>query len=959
MEQKHSLNESQQLTGLFVIKVSDETGAVELFLEKGSCELLGLDYEHRGEKLYSEWEMLVEPEDRELIRRGIKTAMDGMNAEAIYTWNHFIYGRIRMKVVSVQSEHTDGYYSIRGYYRTIEDRREQSSDTNIALMRMLLSDTMMDSYVLCALTDIDSNQIYLIRDVFSVSGVLGSEFTYDMWRETFEALVQREDVDSFKDATDRKALAVFFRDNSDEVMLEFRCLNPATRRVRWLKLQFVKMKNRLTDRYHEFFVMRDITESHHADYRSRLEMQIIKGLAVPYLIIDLVNLRTGRYYSKNSVENMQPEEEGWFDDALTKFLYKCDCSNEERLAVIGRFMYRSLAEAFRSGTKIVETELLYSSQNDHYEWVRVQAYPTAFEDDEPTSAMLTIQSIDEEKNKELQHKQALEYALRSEQQYKKAILSNAFAVYTFNVTKDIVVDEVIDSEYYTPLLPQLGLSLPCSFSEYIKRKSERCPVKEEGDRFVRLFARETLLDMFKSSLATFDVEYEYTISKSSKTGIFREAVILTKDLQTDDVWGISYVRNVTNERDESKRIEQALRDAFDQAQHASEAKTVFMSQMSHDIRTPLNSILGMAAIAQEYADDPVRVMDSMQKIETAGRHLLELINNILDLSAIESGKTVLASEAFDLGSCIDETLKMIGSLIESKRHDFRVDIRLTNTSVMGDKGKLRQVLMNVLGNSVKYTPDGGVISFAAEETGEVRGDFREYRFIVTDNGIGMSAEFIKRIFDPFVRADDRRTSRIEGTGLGLAIAHNMAKLMGGDISVESEEGKGSRFVVTVCLKRGAEAVKHEEAPDVPKKRVRMSDYDFGGRRVLLAEDLEFNAEIATEFLHQANITAEVASDGAQAVKMFEQSQPGYYELIFMDIIMPELDGCEAASTIRSMERDDAKTIPIIAMTANAFVEDIKKTMKAGMNGHIAKPIEIPQLVAELTKWFGNGEKGQK
>ncbi|MGN0650507.1 MAG: hybrid sensor histidine kinase/response regulator [Oscillospiraceae bacterium] len=958
MEQENNMSESQRPSGLFVIKVSEETKSVGLYLEKGSCEQLGLDYEHCGEKLYYEWERLVEPEDRELIRRGIRTAVEGMNAEAVYTWNHFMYGRIRMKVVSVQSELVDGCYVIRGYYRTIDDRRERGNDTNIALMRMLLSDTMMDSYVLCALADIESNQIYLIRDVFSVSGVLGNEFTYDMWRETFEGLVQREDVESFNEATDRKSLAVFFRDNSDEVTLEFRCLNPTTRRVRWLKLQFVKMKNRLTDRYHEFFVMRDITESHHADYRTRLEMQIIKGLAVPYIIIDLVNLRTGRYFSKNSVENLQPEEEGWFDDALTKFLYKCDCSESERLSFISRFMYRSLAEAFRSGTKIVEDELLYSSQNDNYEWVRVQAYPTSFEGDEPTSAMLTIQSIDEEKNKELQHKQALEYALRSEQQYKKAILSNAFAVYTFNVTKDIVVDEVIDSEYYTALLPRLGMSIPCNFSEYIRRKGAICSIKEEGERFAKLFARETLLDMFDSKLATFDFEYEFPSPDGTRNGVFREAVILTKDLQTDDVWGISYVRNITSERDESKRIEQALRDAFAQAQHASEAKTVFMSQMSHDIRTPLNSILGMAAIAQEYADDPVRVADSMQKIETAGRHLLELINNILDLSAIESGKTVLASEAFDLGSCVDETLKMIGSLTQGKHHDLRVDIRLKNTSVMGDKGKLRQVLMNVLGNSVKYTPDGGVISFTAEETGEERGDFCEYRFIVVDNGIGMSQEFLKRIFDPFVRADDRRTSRIEGTGLGLAIAHNMAKLMGGDISVESEEGKGSRFVVTVCLKRAAEVIKQEKL-NAPKKRVRMSDYDFGGRRVLLAEDLEFNAEIATEFLHQANITAEVARDGAEAVRMFEQSEPGYYELIFMDIIMPELDGCEAARTIRSMERGDAKTIPIIAMTANAFVEDIKKTMKAGMNGHIAKPIEIPQLAAELTKWFGSGEKGNK
>ncbi|MGN1119422.1 MAG: hybrid sensor histidine kinase/response regulator, partial [Oscillospiraceae bacterium] len=415
----------------------------------------------------------------------------------------------------------------------------------------------------------------------------------------------------------------------------------------------------------------------------------------------------------------------------------------------------------------------------------------------------------------------------------------------------------------------------------------------------------------------------------------------------------------TEERNESKRIEQALRDAFNEAKHANSAKTMFMSQMSHDIRTPLNSILGMTAIAEEHIDDPARLQDCLEKIEFAGHHLLEIINNVLDLSAIESGKTVLAQDEFDIELFLADMLDMVRPLAERRGHTFTADVAGIRHNVVGDQTKLRQLLVNVLSNAIKYTPEHGCISFSATELGADRQSvFRRFSFVVKDNGIGISDEFRARMFEPFSRADDKRIGNAQGTGLGMTIAQNLARMMNGSITVDSAVGNGTTVEVIVCLKHGSNSPHSNLGSitlDEPKK-LRMSDFDFGGKRVLVAEDLSFNAEIAEEFLSSAGLAVEIAENGAEAVRMFSEHEAGYYSVIFMDIQMPVLDGYEAARKIRALPREDAAKIPIIAMTANAFIEDVRAAEEAGMNGHIAKPLEIPQLLRELVKHLGDCRK---
>ena len=946
------------LTSLFSLEVRDGK-PWGIYIDKEFVIALGLDPILLPDALLKEFFARVTEEDKQSIIFVLHNCTAGLKAQVDFRWNHPALGWIKVKCVGVHSDGDESRYFVRGYFKGTTDSSDSKEEYDTILLKNLLTDAMMDSFSVCGITDLENNSVYLLKDCFNTGSVLGSTFSYDHWRDTISGLVAREDAENFNDATSRKALMHYFRIAEDEHHEEFRCLDPKTRQYKWMKLRFVKLKNELASKYKEFFVFRDISEHHHTEFKDSLRIKLINGLTLPYEDIDLVNLKTGRWYSSGQSGSHYAEDfsiRGFYDDELVKNVYMCECTEEKRAELFDKFSVRHMRERFASGEKIIEAEVRrMNSITKVYEWVRIQASMSSTDEDgQPHLAIVTVQAINAEKERQIKNQQMLEYALRAEKQYKQAILSSSIAVYTYNVTTDTMYDEVIERDGINPLLPQLGLSCPCSYNEYINRKSKMLTSKQEADMFRNTLNTKTLLDMFKSNRRFFDTEYEL-LDKMNYKGVFREAVILTQDLQTKEIWGLTYVKNVTHEKEEDRRIEQALRDAFNHAQRANSAKTLFMSQMSHDIRTPLNSILGMAAIAHEHIDDKERLADCLNKIEYSGRHLLEIINNVLDLSAIESGKTVLATDDFDLTRFIDDTLKVIKPLADKRDHKLITNIRPMHANVNGDQTKLRQVLTNVLGNAVKYTPDHGEIHFTAEELEPDRQDIARYMFTVEDNGVGMTQEFLEKMFDPFVRADNNRTTKVEGTGLGMAIALNIARMMNGNINVRSEIGKGSVFEITVCLKRSEDhsiRIFDDISMDEPQK-VHMSDYDFGGRRILLAEDLEFNAEIATEFLSEANLVTEVAVNGAEAVRKFKESPEGYYSLIFMDIQMPELDGNEAAKRIRALDRKDAKTVPIIAMTANAFVEDIKKAKEHGMNGHIAKPLEISRLVTELKQWFGD------
>lgn len=546
------------------------------------------------------------------------------------------------------------------------------------------------------------------------------------------------------------------------------------------------------------------------------------------------------------------------------------------------------------------------------------------------------------------------------------------------------------------------------------------------------------------------------------------------------VLGIRCVDEAVHEEQTQKQL---LQDALEAANRASAAKSDFMSKMSHDIRTPMNAIIGMTAIAAAHAENPDRVRDALSKISSSSRHLLGLINEVLDMSKVESGTISLAAEEFSLSDLLNSMLLMIQPQIQAHKHHLQVHIQdIKHENVIGDSLRIQQVFLNLMSNAVKYTPDGGEISFTVREQAMPTSSTGCYEFIVEDNGMGMSEEYLKHIFEPFSRAEDLRTSKIQGTGLGMAITQNIVHMMNGNITVESQLGKGSKFTVTIYLSlqdaqdidaseladlsvlvvddddcacqslctmldeigmrsegctSGQDAVAavqralntalpfyaaildwkmpgmdgldtaraikrlvgdtlpiiilsaydwsdiemearaagvdaflskpvfksglirtfkslRNEAPEDPGQTSPLEPLlqnDFSGRRVLLVEDNDLNREIAREVLEMSGLTVEEAENGQIAVDLFSASKVGYYSMILMDIQMPIMNGYDAAAAIRSLKRPDALRVPILAMTANAFVEDIQAAKAAGMNEHLAKPIDFDALSSALNKYL--------
>jgi signal transduction histidine kinase/CheY-like chemotaxis protein len=378
------------------------------------------------------------------------------------------------------------------------------------------------------------------------------------------------------------------------------------------------------------------------------------------------------------------------------------------------------------------------------------------------------------------------------------------------------------------------------------------------------------------------------------------------------------------------------------AKSASEAKGSFLANMSHEIRTPLNAVIGMTEIARR--STAIEKKDtSLEEIAAASDHLLGILNDVLDMSKIESGKFTLIYEPFELGAAMEEVAVIIHQRCEDKHIIFTPDFSLSNSTVMGDKLRLKQVLINLLGNAVKFTPENGTIRFLAEISGVDEKKFAVH-FLVSDNGVGMKREQMDKLFRPFEQTDASIADRFGGTGLGLSISQNLVQLMGGLIRAASEPGRGSTFEFTLDLDIAPRDVS-SPPPDAPLWQ------DFTGKRVLLTEDIEINRIIVRELLADTRIEFDDAVDGIQALELFYASPEGYYSLIFMDVQMPNMDGYEATRRIRALDRGDAKTVPIIAMTANAYREDIEKALEAGMNTHLAKPVNMKEVRNTLNRWL--------
>ena len=390
-----------------------------------------------------------------------------------------------------------------------------------------------------------------------------------------------------------------------------------------------------------------------------------------------------------------------------------------------------------------------------------------------------------------------------------------------------------------------------------------------------------------------------------------------------------------------KKAKNIAIEALQTAENANKAKTDFLSNMSHDIRTPMNAIIGIISLIRHNAGDKEKVIEYADKIAISSQHLLGIINDVLDMSKIEAGKTVFKYSDFSILDFMEELNTIFHSQANEKNQSFIITKEnLKHEWVNGDKVHLMQIFSNLLSNAIKYTQEGGIIQFIAEESETNSSTYGKYHFIVSDNGMGMSADFKETIFDAFTRAESSVTNKIQGTGLGMAITKNLVESMGGTIEVESEPNRGSRFEVILNLK----IVENRVVSSTEQIEMHETDSDIlDGMRFLCAEDNELNAEILMELLKFEGAECTICENGKRILEAFEQSVPGEYDMILMDVQMPVMNGYEATEAIRRSSHEQAKTIPIIAMTANAFSEDMQHSFAAGMDAHISKPVDMKLL----------------
>lgn len=664
-------------------------------------------------------------------------------------------------------------------------------------------------------------------------------------------------------------------------------------------------------------------------------------------------------------------------------------------------------------------------------------------------------------------------------QYRDALVQGSEYSFSFEVSGGFIREKIVTA-HNRNLIASLGLSLPVDYDTFNNMFMEKNKIRLLEEDMAGCFSCAGLTEMFEKGISNPEAEYYNPVEDT----YMRVSVFMHQDKETDHIHGLFIATDITEAKQKQQKQQQALLAAYEAANHASAAKSSFLANMSHDIRTPMNGIIGMTAIAGTHLDDKERVSDCLSKIMVASKHLLGLLNEVLDMSKIESGKIELQDEEFSLPDLVDDLITMVKPQIEAKHHEFFVSVRgVEHEKVIGDSQRIRQVFLNLLSNAIKYTPEGGKVQLILSEKPTHRKDVGCYEIVFEDNGIGMSEEFLEHLFEPFTRAEDSRMAGVQGTGLGMAITQNIVQLMNGRIDVKSEPDKGTKFTVTIFLKlqKGEEPVSYDKLVHLPilvvdddlatcestcemlselgmlgeyvlcgedavkcvvtrheaeddffavildwkmpgmdgvavTREIRrqvgedvpiiiISAYDwseievsaraaganaflskplfkskmvylfkeilgnkkqlqslstlkaiqkdnFSGKRALLVEDNELNAEIAGEILGTVGLEVEYAKDGKEALDKMTEAEAGYYDIVFMDIQMPIMDGYEATRAIRNLPGNYPRQVPIIAMTANAFIGDVQACKDAGMDEHIAKPLDFDQLFKILNRWLG-------
>jgi len=689
---------------------------------------------------------------------------------------------------------------------------------------------------------------------------------------------------------------------------------------------------------------------------------IFAAMSNTYLCIVYANLTLNRceLFANAVVDAVLPRRTEY--DKLYEYIYnKVDADYRGKFEKY--FCTAAVKKHFSESDEPIVLELP-QLLSDGQHWTELRAAIVSHASDELV-IIIFLSLIDDRRQSEIEAKQRLESIneqlrknLTSEEQYRQAMVSGASMVYYINLTANCITDEMYETidGVEVDVLNEVGLSVPCRFDEFANKWAEKMVSPQDRESFKKIYNREHIMQSFLDGKAEIVHEFQSKLRGEASIRVIRHTILIVYDDPAHDMVAMCTVKDVTRLRAEEYKNKISLVKAYESAKQANAAKSDFLSRMSHDIRTPMNAIIGMTTIARMNLGDMEKVSDCLKKIDMSSAHLLGLLNEVLDMSKIEAGNFELGSEQFDIVKLTQDLIEMSRAVIDEKHHKLTLNIgELKHTTVEGDSQRIRQVFVNLLGNAVKYTPPYGNITISLNEKSSRTPRLGCYEFIFEDNGIGMTQEYMKYIFDPFSRAEDTRINSIEGTGLGLSIAKNIVSMMDGTIQVESEVNKGSKFIVTIFLKLPDTIYPQEKINRTENgyNTLYESSYNiYSGKNILLVEDNKRNAEVASELIGITGANVELAENGRVAVERCMAHEPGYYELIFMDIQLPVMNGYDAARCIRMLDREDAKSIPIIAMTANAFTEDVEAAYSAGMNEHIAKPLEFGRLTEVLKKWLG-------
>ena len=554
----------------------------------------------------------------------------------------------------------------------------------------------------------------------------------------------------------------------------------------------------------------------------------------------------------------------------------------------------------------------------------------------------------DEKTRLNRYYEQLKQSIVENENYAEALLQTANAVYTVDLTND-----KLENVYYheAAFKVENDIQTPRSYSDYCNKRS-RYVTEDTLENYRIVDSSFKLLKRFATGAKQVTVEYCETMGKENKPVWLQKTVLMSRDMVYDAntdkessvVHGIVLFKNTSDFHEKEQQEKARLQMAYEEADSENRAKTEFMNRMSHDIRTPINGIMGMVDIIRKNRDDREKVDDSLDKIQLSTRHLLELVSDVLDMSKLEAGMFEIHEDVFDMNELMDEVAALVDAqLVESSITHCKHRSNIQHTALKGSSLQLRRIMVNLLSNAIKYNKPNGTIDTYAEEL-SCDGTTVWYEFKIVDTGIGMSEEFIKeQLFKPFTQEKNDARTLYRGTGLGMSIVKALLDKMGGSIEVESQLGEGSTFTFRLPFKVD------ENAIETKKEEQSSGEQKLEGKQILLVEDNEINMEIAEFYLKELGIVVDKAWNGKEAIDKFEESAPGTYDLILMDIMMPVMGGREAARRIRTLERPDAETVRIYAMTAQVSSESVHKCLASGMNGHIAKPIDESKLREILTR----------